>query len=124
VANQRRIRRADLERAGELYRDFREEEPRAVGELDVSLPSVVAEVGVCQFIGYFTTHAGKVTPYVHGFVSGSRPHLYSSGRKNELFLFGGRFRMTARGIVDFGADGRPAEPLTTEQLRRMLKLEA
>jgi hypothetical protein len=77
-----------------------------------------------QFLGYSTTHAGKVTNYVHGFVAGSRPRLYSSGRKNELFIFGGRFRMTARGIVDLGPGGAEAIPLTTEELRRLLKLEA
>jgi len=114
----------DLARAAELYREFREDEPHAVGELDVSLPDTVAEVGICQFIGYVTTHAGVATPYIHGFAPGSRPHLYSSGRKNELFLFGGRFKMTARGIVDFDARGREARALTTEELRRMLKLEA
>jgi hypothetical protein len=118
------VDRRDLERAADLYRDFREEEPRAVGELVVSLPSTVAEVGVCQFIGYVTTQGRKTTSYVHGFVKGSRPHLYSSGRRNELFLFGGRFRMTRDGIVDLNPDGSRAREYTVEELRAMLALKA
>jgi hypothetical protein len=119
-----RISSADVERAAELYREFREDEPRHARVLEVELPGAVAEVGVCQFIGYETTHAGKATAYVHGFVAGSRPRLYASGRRGELFLFGGRFRMTSRGIVDLMPDGREARELTTAQLRALLKLEA
>jgi hypothetical protein len=127
VASRRRstlVADADVARAAELYREFREDEPRHARVLEVELPGAVAEVGICQFIGYVTTHAGKVIPYVHGFAPGSRPRLYSSGRKGELFLFGGRFRMTARGIVDLLPNGREAPELSHAELRALLKLEA
>jgi hypothetical protein len=126
MARARRVRvdAADVDRAAELYRDFREADPPRARLLEVDLPGAVAEVGVCQFIGYLTTHAGKVTTYIHAFVPGSRPHLYSSGRAGELFLFGGRFRMTARGIVDLGPNGREATPLTDHEVRKLLALEA
>jgi hypothetical protein len=117
-------RRADINRAAALYRDFREAEPQRASLLDIDLPRAVAEVGVCQFIGYLTTHAGRSQAYVHGFAKGSAPSLYSSGRRGELFLFGGRFRMTARGIVDLRADGREARALSTAELRALLTLEA
>jgi hypothetical protein len=113
----------DIERAAELYREFREEEPRVAGFRDISLPEAVFEIGVCQFIGYLTTHAGKETAYVHGFAPGSQPSLYTSGRRSELLLLGGRFRMTPRGIVDLRRDGTEARALSIDELRALLRVK-
>jgi hypothetical protein len=63
-------------------------------------------MGVCEFIGYMTTHQGRPALYVHHFAPGSRPAMYAGTRRNELYLVGGRFHVTGRGITDLDARGR------------------
>jgi hypothetical protein len=95
-------------RALKLYRDFREAEP--VGKLvRARYPRTLARMGVCEFIGYMTTHNGKTAMYVHHFAPGSRPALYAGTGRNKLFLMGGRFTVTDRGITDLDEHGRPTD---------------
>ena len=96
----------ELQRAIRLYRAFREANPARVRRVSVDLPKAVARVGLVEFIGYMTTHKGKVHLYVHDFAPGSRPSIYAGTRRNQLYLFGGRFKVTARGITDMDAMGR------------------
>ena len=99
----------DLTNAARLYRAFREEEPRRA-RLSAPLPKAVAKMGTAEFLGYLTTHAGKVVLYVHYFAPGSRPEVCAPGsRRNQLFLFGGRFKVTGRGITDLDSRGRVVE---------------
>lgn len=63
-------------------------------------------MGQVEFFGYMTTHAGKTHLYVHQFAIGSRPTFAAGKGRNQAFLIGGRYRVTDRGIVDFGPDGR------------------
>jgi hypothetical protein len=88
-----------------LYRDFREAEP--VGRyVRAKYPATLARMGVCEFIGYMTTHDGETALYVHHFAPGSRPALYAGSGRNKLFLMGGRFTVTDRGITDLDPRGR------------------
>lgn len=72
----------------------------------VQLPRAVARMGPVEFIGYMTTHKGKSALYIHHFAPGSRPLMYAGPRRNQLYLIGGRFKVTARGITDMNARGR------------------
>jgi hypothetical protein len=95
-----------------LYRGFREATPRRVIKVDVDIPKAVAIMGPIEFIGYRTTHgAGKKRSvlYTHEFASGSRPFLCAGPRDNQLYVIGGRFRVTERGIVDLSASGAELE---------------
>lgn len=96
----------ELQRAVRLYRAFREADPSRARRVQVSLPKAVARVGTVEFIGYMTTHRGKVHLYVHDFAPGSRPSLYAGTRRNQLYLFNGRFKVTSRGITDMDSHGR------------------
>lgn len=96
----------DLQLAARLYRQFREAPVRRARAVKVQLPRAVARMGTVEFIGYMTTHGGRVHLYVHDFAPGSRPMLYAGPRRNQLYLFGGRFKVTARGITDFDSRGR------------------
>lgn len=98
--------RRDLERAGRLYRSFREDSPREVKRLTVTVPTAVAVMGYCEFVGYLTTHRGKVALYIHEFAPGSRPLLCAGTGRGQLYLLGGRFKVTGLGITDQTADGR------------------
>ena len=101
--------RRDLERAAKLYRDFREERPRRARAVRVTLPKVAMVMGHVRAIEYDTTHGGKVTLYKHRFAPGSRPMLVAANGRGKLFLIGGRYHVTARGIVDLDPRGREVE---------------
>jgi hypothetical protein len=96
---------ADTRRAAKLYEDFRESAPRIAREVHITLPRAVAIMGYCEFIGYSTTHRGASRLYKHDFAEGSRPLLCAGPRQNQLYLIGGRFHVTERGIVDLSPAG-------------------
>lgn len=96
---------SDLKRAQALYRAFRETAPRTVKKRRVRLPRAVAHLGRCEFIGYITTHRNKPALYVHYFAPGSRPSLYANTGRGELYMFGGRFKVTGGGITDLNKRG-------------------
>lgn len=96
---------AAVRRAAGLYRNFREERPERARRVTIDLPAAVAVMGHVEFIGYVTTHGGKTHLYIHEFAAGSRPLLTAGTGRNQLVLVGGRYRVTARGIVDCTAQG-------------------
>ena len=89
--------------AVKLFRDFREADPARMAKLDFIVPDAVAVMGPCEFIGYRTTHGKKSVLYTHDFAPGSRPLLCAGEGDNQLYLIGGRYRVTDRGIVDLDA---------------------
>src|SRR6266850_7494007 len=99
--------RSQVRSAARLYRAFREEPPRRARRVAVDVPRAVAVMGPCEFIGYVTTHGGKTSVYIHEFAAGSRPLMAAGAKRNQLILVGGRYRVTAHGIVDLDARGRP-----------------
>lgn len=88
-----------------LFRDFRERDATRAKVVDFNIPSAVAVMGPVEFIGYRTTHGRKAVLYRHDFAPGSRPQLCAGPDENELYLIGGRYRVTDRGIVDLDANG-------------------
>lgn len=107
----------DLNGARSLYRAFREEEPKKPRRIAIDVPKVVAVMGPCEFVGYATTHRGKVTLYIHEFAPGSRPLLCAGPRRNQLFLVGGRFKVTGRGITDLSPEGRTVHAVRRYDVR-------
>lgn len=99
-------RKSDIRSSSALFREFREEPPQRAKRVSYKVPAAVAVMGQVEFIGYMTTHAGKTHLYVHQFAAGSRPILAAGKGRNQAYLIGGRYRVTERGIVDFGPSGR------------------
>jgi hypothetical protein len=99
-------RKTDIRKAAALYRGFREEPPQRARRVNYAVPEAVAVMGQVEFIGYMTTHAGETHLYVHQFAPGSRPIFAAGKGRNQAYLVGGRYRVTDRGIVDFGPGGR------------------
>lgn len=66
------------------------------------LPKAIAALGYLREIKYDST--GDVGPRIHTFRAGSRPILATDGKR--LYIVRGRFRVTSRGIVDIGSNGR------------------
>jgi hypothetical protein len=99
-------RRADITKARRLYRGFREEDVASARAGSLSVPRAVAQIGIVEFIGYTTTHGGRVRTYLHEFAAGSRPHLYAGTGRGQLFIVGGRFKVTPLGITDLSPTGK------------------
>ncbi len=98
-----------LKNAVGLYRKFREADPKRARRVTINLPSALMVMGRVSAIEYETTHKGVAHKYRHDFVPGSRPTLAASGAKNGLYLHGGRYHVTDRGIVDLDPNGREVE---------------
>lgn len=95
-----------LRKSVELYQEFRGEKPRKVARVPYPVPRSACALGHLEYVGYRTTHNGKLVLYQHDFAAGSRPVLASSPDGKQLLLLGGRYKFGARGIVDIGPDGR------------------
>lgn len=98
--------RKSIHAAIALYRSFREKEPQRISVVDFDVPEAVAVIGYVEAIKYRTTHGEKTELYEHPFQRGSRPLLAVSSDGRQLLLLGGRYRFTARGIVDRDARGK------------------
>lgn len=91
-----------LKKGVELYRDF----SGHVGEYEMhklklpKWPTELVAIGECDFIGYTTIRDGEVEKYKHDFRKSSRPLLCTTPDGKQLFLVGGVFQFTDRGIVD------------------------
>lgn len=103
------INRKHLKQATGLYRKFREADPKRVRAITVKLPGAVMTMGRISAIEYETTHNGVSQGYRHDFTPGSRPLLTASPKRNGLFVYGGRYHVTDRGIVDLDPKGREVE---------------
>lgn len=92
---------ADLRRAAELFEDFTGHRGRVVATVKKPrYPNAVLMVGECDGILYRTVRDGKPEAYIHKFKKGSRPLFCVSPDGKQLFLLGGAFSFTDRGIVD------------------------
>lgn len=96
-----RTTRADLTRAARRYQRF-------TGHADMTarrmvlprMPRAVLTVGECDGILYTTVRDGRKESYIHRFAKGSRPLLTASPDGKRLYLLGGAYTFTNRGIVD------------------------
>jgi len=92
--------RVEISKAAELYRDFTGHNPAEIGK--VKLPSHKAGmvIGDCDGILYTTVRDGETESYIHKFKKRARPLLIASSDGKTLYLLGGAFSFTERGIVD------------------------
>lgn len=98
----------ELRKAYKLYEDFREAKPKKIIRLnyDDVVPKSLMSMGNLIEVKYDTTRGHKVEKYHHKFAVGSRPLLCASDT-GLLYIIGGRYEVTERGIVDL--DGRGEE---------------
>lgn len=109
VPPSRRVRAAEsltakerraFERAAKLYADFTGHDAEPMQRVRVDVPSVALCVGECDGVLYTTVRDGQTEKYIHKFKAKSRPLLCVSPDGKVLFLIGGGFTFTERGIVD------------------------
>lgn len=89
-----------LAKAEDLYRRFRDENPRQVDEVMIEIPKVGIIIGELDFVGYTTRRSGKMEKYIHKFKRGSKPTLCASHDGDQIFIVGGNYHFTELGIED------------------------
>jgi hypothetical protein len=88
--------------ARKLFEDFHERAPDIkrselvwVGGLLV--PTIALEVGTLLSVGYKSV--GDGVAYHHEFSRLNRPRLYSNASADQLYILGGGYRFSERGIL-------------------------
>lgn len=96
-----RSRRTEVDKAGRLYREFSGHDPDEVQTVEIpDMPSAVLVIGQLEGVIYSTVRDGQSERYIHKFRQRSRPMLCASPDGEQLFIVGGTFEFTDRGIVD------------------------
>lgn len=98
-----RVRAADrdIHKAARLFADFTGHDPEVIGAIDKPvIPDALLAVGEVDGILYSTVRDGKLEKYIHKFAKQSRPLFAVSPDGKQLFMLGGAYNFTERGIVD------------------------
>lgn len=95
-----KVTKRQLSQAARLFKGFREKDVAQVRSRKIRIPDVAVGIGQFHAVEYFTAHGKKRKLYRHEFAPRSRPEFLVSGDGRQLLIVGGRFRFTARGIVD------------------------
>jgi hypothetical protein len=91
----------DLERAADLYERFTGmDATRADRVMVPPLPQAIMLLGDLDGVLYTATRDGIVEKYIHEFIRQDRPRLGASPDGRQLYIVGGRYRVTSLGIVD------------------------
>lgn len=93
--------KVQLRDAAKLYEDFTGHEAEIVGKTEKpEIPDVLVAIGEIDGIMYSTVRDGKLERYIHQFRKNSRPLFAVSPDGKQLFMLGGAYNFTDRGIVD------------------------
>lgn len=93
--------RLDFIQATRLYENFTGHDGEVIAKIKISpMPKAVAVIGEIDFIGYTTFRDGQSEKYIHKFAKAARPMFCVSPDGKQIFLIGGEYRFTERGIVD------------------------
>lgn len=84
-----------VQQAAKLYKAFHGEAPKKITRKKATPTKVGMVLGKLEAVIYETPDGKR---YMHKF-EGSRPTLAATHDGRQLFVQGGRYRMTARGIV-------------------------
>lgn len=92
---------AQVKRAKELYSEFSGHEADEYITVNVAdVPSVLAVIGELEAVVYSTVRDNEHERYIHKFRKSSRAMLCVSPDGETLFIVGGKYLFTDRGIVD------------------------
>ena len=92
---------SQVAKAGRLYREFSGHEPDESELIEIpDMPRAVLVIGELEGVIYSTVRDDTAERYIHKFRKSSRAMLCASPDGEQLFIVGGRFEFTDRGIVD------------------------
>jgi hypothetical protein len=92
--------KARLNQAANLYESFTGHDAGYIDKINLPIAREVVRVGPCDGILYSTVRDGKPEKYIHKFKKSARPLLVSSFDGRTLYLIGGSYKFTERGIID------------------------
>lgn len=90
----------DTHAAAGIYERFCGHEAEIVGRARMTIPRAVAVIGTLDAVEYTTVRDGETQRFRHPFHVRDRPLLCVGPGGKPLFVIGGRYRFTERGIVD------------------------
>ena len=94
-------KKALLAKAARLYKNFTGHDVDVAEKIaKPKIPDVLVSIGEIDFIGYTTVRDGEIEKYIHRFSKKARPLFAVSPDGKALFLLGGAYNFTERGIVD------------------------
>jgi hypothetical protein len=90
-----------LKKAARLYEDFTGHEGAIIARVpSPKIPKALAVIGECDGIMYTTIRSGEHEKYIHKFSKKARPLFCVAPDGSQIYLIGGEYRFTERGIVD------------------------
>ncbi len=96
-----RIPRKKVAQAARRYKSFSGHDAESVGKVPFpENPQAALAFGKLLALEYETVRDGRVERYRHAFASQSRPILAARFDGKQLYILGGEYTFTARGIVD------------------------
>lgn len=81
-----------------LFEDFTGEKHEYIDTVDMPVDSVAMAIGHCDAVMYETVRDGETEKYIHKFKKGARPVLAVSSDGKQLYILGGDYVFTDRGI--------------------------
>ncbi len=94
-------KRAQVEKAADLFEQFTGHDAEHTETINKpKIPDAVLVVGEIDGVMYSTVRDGVAEKYVHQFKKSSRPLFAVSPDGKQLFMLGGAYTFTERGIVD------------------------
>ncbi len=104
-AGTRRPARTAIEKVANKYRRFTGHEVDLAEKVQIPpLPKVVTAIGPCDGIMYSCIRDGKFQSFIHKFAQKDAP-LMCITETGKLFLVGGNYRFTERGLMDRSYQG-------------------
>ena len=102
----RNPRATELQRAVDLYESFSGQRAEVVGKIDIPPVSEIGVVvGTLDGVLYTTVRDGVTEKYIHKFKAKDKPLLVVSPDGEQMWIIGGNYDFTERGIVD-GSDAK------------------
>jgi hypothetical protein len=93
--------RSQIDKAADLYERFSGHDPEMIGKVKIpDYPKVGVAIGDVDGILYTTVRDGVEEKYIHKFHKRDKPMFVVSPDGKSLFLLGGNYTFTERGIVD------------------------
>ena len=87
--------------ASSLYKRFSGHDADEGAKIRVPpMPAVAVCIGDIDGILYTTVRDGEVQKYIHKFRASDKPLFAVSPDGKQLFMIGGRYNFTERGIID------------------------
>lgn len=91
----------EAQKAADLYERFSGQEAEFVGRVEMpKLPKFGVCIGELDGVLYTTVRDGVTEKYIHKFKAIDKPLFVVSPDGKQLFLIGGGYDFTERGIVD------------------------